>query len=81
MYILGEADTLQISALLEDPESITDCQKCAPEECWTWDSPYPITLEMSGKITDILVKRLGMILEAPGDDTNNASTGASQEEQ
>ena len=75
IYILGHADNLQISALLEDPESIADCQKCAPEECWTWDSDYPVTYEMAGKITDILIKRLGMILEAPGDDTNNANTG------
>jgi len=76
LYILGHAENLQISALLEDPSSIADCQSCEPEECWTWDSPYPITLEMSGKVTDILVKRLGMVLEAPGDDANNANSGA-----
>lgn len=76
LYILGDVDNLQISALLEDPENIAECQKCEPEECWTWDSAYPITLEMSGKITDILLKRLGIIIESPGDDNNNANTGA-----
>ena len=80
MYIIGsKAKNLQVSALLEDPEEIANCQKCEPEECYTWDSPYPITMEMAGKITDILIKKMGIIIEAPEDLNNNAVTGQQQD--
>ena len=80
MYLVGEsASTLQISALLEDPEDITECQKCAPEECYTWDSSFPITLEMAGRITEMLVKRMGILLQAPEDTNNNAISGPTQD--
>ena len=80
MYVIGaKPKALQISALLEDPEEEKNCSNCTPEKCWNWDSPYPITLEMAGTITDILIKRMGIIIESPEDNNNNATSGPKQD--
>jgi hypothetical protein len=80
LYVIGhKPKTLQISALLEEPEEIKNCAKCKPEDCYTWDSPYPITMEMAAKVTDVLLKKMGIIMEAPQDVNNNATSGPKQD--
>ena len=81
MYIMGaKPESLQISALLEDPSEQAVCATHKPDECYTNDSSYPLTMEMAGKITDILLKRMGIVAEAPEDRHNNAASGEHQDE-
>jgi hypothetical protein len=69
LYIIGEKPSkLQVSALLEDPEQIPLCDG----ECFNWDSNYPITFELAGRLSDMVLKRLMSLYQVPNDTVNNA---------
>jgi len=75
LYITNDSDIkrLAIAGVFEDPEELSNFVTCEDKECFTEDSEFPITMDMAGMVTSIILQeRLGIIKQMPTDTTNNA---------
>lgn len=72
LYIIGKKPTkLMVSALYEDPELAPACD-CDTSDCFTWDSDYPITMELAGRVSEIILKKMSLSKSESKDIVNNA---------
>ena len=75
LYLTNDhlTEWVSVSGVFEDPTEVINFTDCDGKLCFTWDDTYPITNAMANKITSmILQERLGVTLQAPIDETNDA---------
>ena len=67
-------EKLEVGGVFEDPTELGNFMNCDGAACFTWDDEYPISADMAGMITDIILKnKVGPIASnIKGDDTNDA---------
>ncbi len=63
---------INIQGVFEDPELAADFSTCEGNVCYSDDTPFPVKAHMIPTITDMVIKKLGLVLNSNIDvDTDN----------
>ena len=82
LYVLNDQvlTYVTVAGLFETPSDLAEFISCEGEACWTLDSHYPISLNMAGQITDIIMKtKVNPFMNYPMDNKNDANGGTPQQ--
>ena len=65
---------VNVFAIFENPEELSEFTLCNNiSSCFSWDSPYPVSLKMANDITNIVMQTKVMpFLQMPQDTSNDA---------
>jgi hypothetical protein len=77
IYIVDSPYTEQISisGIFEQPNSLADYDDCAGNQCFTWDSVYPVSSHLIDPIIKMVVEELTLSLKVMQDRTNSGNQG------
>lgn len=81
IYIVNDQllDYINVTALFEDPTELNNFVTCSNESCFDYESDYPISANMTGQLTDIIIKtKVIPFMQFPADNENNANNDVSQ---
>lgn len=83
LYVINDTflELVTVNALFERPSDLSTFISCSGESCFTNDSIYPITINMSSEIVDIVInKKVKAMLSFPSDYSNNANAQTPQQQ-
>jgi hypothetical protein len=75
LYVINTKmlEYVTVGGVFEDPTEAANFLNCAGDTCFTWDSKYPITMQMTKIIVDtILNNRMQIVTQSPKDEDNDA---------
>jgi hypothetical protein len=76
LYITNDKllEYVNVFAIFENPEELSEFTLCNNiSSCFSWDSPYPVSLKMANDITNIVMQTKVMpFLQMPQDTSNDA---------
>jgi hypothetical protein len=76
IYVVNNEDLsiINVQALFEDPMELANFPTCEGGVCFSTDSPYPASANMSSQITDIIIKTKVMpFMQFPSDNINDGN--------
>lgn len=68
---LGLLEYINVQGVFENPEDAADYVGCDDKPCFTDDSPYPVKAWMVDVIKTMVLKQLGIMIQAPEDQTSD----------
>jgi hypothetical protein len=74
LYITNDLlmEVVAVSGIFEDPSEVGNFKTCDGDECYTNDSDYPVTMEMSSMITELVLKtKMAIARQMPNDEDND----------
>lgn len=77
LYIVNDQllESINVTALFQSPSDLANYVTCEDEACFTPESPYPISANMSSQLVDIIIKtKVIPYMQFPGDYENDASS-------
>jgi len=77
LYVINDKfmEVVNVAGLFETPSDLEAFETCSGEQCFTLDSPYPISLTLSTQLTDIIIKtKVAVFMNFPQDNSNDASS-------
>ena len=81
LYVIND-DLLKyvnVIGLFQDPTELSEYVSCSNESCFTYDSQYPISANMTSQLTDIIIKtKVIPFMQFPADNTNDGQNDPSQ---
>lgn len=81
LYIVNDQllEYVNVTGLFQSPSDLAAYVTCEDEECFTQDSPYPISANMANQVVDIIVKtKVIPFMQFPSDNENNANNNVEQ---
>ena len=82
LYIINDQNLnyLTVAGLFETPSDLARFIACDNQECWTYDSNYPLSATLATQVTDIVIKtKVNPFMSFPSDTTNNADANTPQQ--
>lgn len=76
IYVVNNEDLsiINVQALFEDPMELANFPTCEGGVCFSTDSAYPVSANMSSQITDIIIKTKVMpFMQFPSDNINDGN--------
>lgn len=81
LYIVNETllSYVNVIGLFQDPTELAEFVTCENESCFTYNSAYPISANMAGQLTDIIIKsKVIPFMQFPTDNTNDGQNESDQ---
>lgn len=82
IYIVNDQllDYINVTALFENPTDLSDYVTCENDSCFTYESNYPISANMTSQLTDIIIKtKVIPFMQFPADNENNGNNDVQQQ--
>lgn len=82
LYVINDQilQFVNLAGIFESPTELENFVTCTNQQCYTDDSPYPISFNMASQITDIIIKtKVQPFMTFPEDNRNDANSQTPQQ--